>query len=593
MTGMMCDDPADFCKLPIGKCCCDHQGVCTERPNGCPENWDPVCGCDNNTYGNECEADAAGVSINYLGECEIVCAPADDGLGCVPDFCSAIPEEKCVALAYEVNPLTGDIQTSSCECLDFNTCHIEFTNAGPVPAGWCPANDQACVIVGSDTDDDGIDDHFEATCDSVDIGVCCYDVSGGPLPLVICDPSTAEQCETNGGMFGDGVCEEPSACCLFTVGFGYCTHMSESCCLAWGGEPQGPDSLCGVGDPDPVACQEICGGVLGIVCENPDQFCQLPIGACCCDFQGVCTDIPDACPENWDPVCGCDGTTYSNLCFAAANGVSVDYIGECAVACVPNDDGFGCVQVNCSDIPEEQCIPAELHLDILTGAITTLDCTCQDFNACHIEFGNASPFAVGYCPGDQTCEVVASDSDNDGIDDTFSAACTGGELGTCCFDISDGPIPLETCETAGFEECVLAGGVFYQAGSGCDEIEACCLGFAGATFCAEIARGCCIMSGGVPQGPNSACGDGTDPDNSGCGQMCGGITGIPCTDPATYCKLPDGHCCCDFMGTCEPIAEVCVDVWEPVCGCDGITYGNDCEAAAAGMSVDYEGECVP
>lgn len=33
-------------------------------------------------------------------------------------------------------------------------------------------------------------------------------------------------------------------------------------------------------------------------------------------------------------------------------------------------------------------------------------------------------------------------------------------------------------------------------------------------------------------------------------------------------------------------------VLEPVCGCDGMTYGNDCEAATTSAGIDYEGECA-
>ncbi len=32
-------------------------------------------------------------------------------------------------------------------------------------------------------------------------------------------------------------------------------------------------------------------------------------------------------------------------------------------------------------------------------------------------------------------------------------------------------------------------------------------------------------------------------------------------------------------------------IWDPVCGCDEKTYGNACNAAAAEVNVDYEGEC--
>jgi hypothetical protein len=73
--------------------------------------------------------------------------------------------------------------------------------------------------------------------------------------------------------------------------------------------------------------------------------------------------------------------------------------------------------------------------------------------------------------------------------------------------------------------------------------------------------------------------------------VCGTIVGIPCA-AGSFCELPADTCqSADLAGVCVPQDAACTQQWDPVCGCDGASYGNDCMRVLAGAQKAHDGAC--
>jgi hypothetical protein len=313
-TSADCGD-GTFCSQANGVCDTSRAlGFCLPIPPDCPESTQsPVCGCDNVTYLNACQASQHGQSLSAGNACVPNCGPlfdagCPDGSFCefaastgttsssssvcgnntnVPGVCANIPAT-CSGVAE--SPVCGcDGKTFASHC-DAQKAEVSVAAQGACTCGGldnraCQKGEFCNLPVG--------------TCDTPGTSGSC-----SPVPAK-CDTDFSPVCGCDGTTYNNACVAAQAKVSLFTSAFG-------GVGMATGGCP--------------------CGGPSGGTCSD-GFFCSYTSGTCLmADAVGACLPIPDptTCEAAVSVVCGCDNNAYNNACLAGAAGVSVAINGPCS-----------------------------------------------------------------------------------------------------------------------------------------------------------------------------------------------------------------------------------------------------------------------
>jgi hypothetical protein len=317
---------------------------------------------------------------------------------------------------------------------------------------------------------------------------------------------------------------------------------------------------------------KMCGGFAGLPCAA-GEICEIAAGHCCCDYLGTCVAQPQVCSMIYAPVCGCDGKTYPSDCERQGAGVSKDFDGPCATADAGAGGSTGTGGSTGAGGSKGSGGATGAGGSKGTGGATATGGTGGSTGK------TCGGIAGLLCATDEFCEMSAGSCS---IPDATGICMAKVKAGNCpIFAVA--PQPVCGCDgKTYYDDCERqVAGVSKQSNGACPSTDAGTGGRGGT-------GGATGTGGTAGSGGNT----GTGGTGGSTGKTCGGFAGLLCA-AGEFCETPAGSCNePEGSGNCAIKPQVCSTLSQPVCGCDGKTYPNDCYRLAFGASKSHDGACA-